>query len=122
MNPWEFVQWWKPIQLQQPSKWYKYTKWTPDADQENPVPGVDYVLVPTKLEHEDILVLPPRTPASQQYEMLRHSWVLVRRKQPSVPCPENTPLPNSKMTSGQRNKIFSVHLRAWTMAPSDATT
>ena len=86
MNPWEFVQWWKPIQLQQPSKWYKYTKWTPDADQENPVPGVDYVLVAAKLKHEDILMLPARKPASKQYETLRHSWVSVRRELPITQC------------------------------------
>ena len=85
------------------------------------MPGEDFVLVPGKLSHDDILVLPRRDTPSQQCEMLRHSWVLVRRKQPCVPCPENTPLPNSKMTAEQRSKIFSVYLRAWTMAPSDAT-
>ena len=65
VNPWEFVQWWKPIQLQKPSKWYKFTKWTEYADHDSAVPGVGYVLVPSRLQHEDILVLPLRKPASQ---------------------------------------------------------
>ena len=31
MSPWEFCQWWRPIRLKPPSKYYKYTKWTEDG-------------------------------------------------------------------------------------------
>ena len=39
----------------------------------------------------------------------------------SYPCPENTPMPNSKMTSEQRSKIYSLYLRAWTLVKKDAS-
>ena len=53
--------------------WYKFTKWTPDADHDGAKPGVDYVVMLSKLKHEDILVVPSRKDASGQYETLRNS-------------------------------------------------
>ena len=38
-----------------------------------------------------------------------------------VPCPEQTPLPNRRMSKEARGKIYSVYLRPWTLAKPLAT-
>ena len=55
------------------------------------------------------------------YETFRHSWILVQRTRPVVPCPENTPLPSRKHTKEQRAKILSVYLRPWTLVHQESS-
>ena len=95
--------------------------WTEDADRERAEPGEDYVIRSRKFVHRDIYVYPARPDAGPLYNRFRNTWFLRRRLKPYVPCPESTPMPNSKMTSEQRSKIFSVYLRAWTLCEEDAT-
>ena len=72
-------------------------------------------------EHEHIYVFPQRPKAGVLYERFRNTWFLKRRHKPLVPCPENTPLPNSKMESEKRSKIFSLYLRAWTLVEDESS-
>ena len=67
------------------------------------------------------VVFPKRSfsKGAAEYETFRHSWILVERSRPVVPCAENTPLPNRKQSKHQRAKIFSVYLRAWTLVPEE---
>ena len=123
MSPWEMIQWWKPVQLPKPSsnpEVASLTLWLDDADQTRAAPGLDYVVNDRLLQHEDILVL-PELAAGAKHNALRSTWVLLRRSRPVVPCPENTPLPHSKMSSDQRSKIFSVYLRPWTLVREHAS-
>ena len=39
-----------------------------------------------------------------------------------VPCPENTPLPNRRISKESRAKLFSVYLCPWTLSSLMATT
>ena len=112
MSPWEFVQHWAPVQTRPPSRFYKYTMWTEDADQDRAEPGADYFIQPRKFQHRDFYVYPPRPDAGSSYNRFRNTWFLRRRLKPYVLCPESSPMQNSKMTSEQRSKIFSVYLRA----------
>ena len=124
MSPWEFTQWWEPLCTKKPSDYYEknqYTKWLPNADYERAEPGVDYVIQLKMFEHEDIYVFPQRPKAGVLYERFRNTWFLKRRLKPFVPCPENTPLPNSKMESEHRSKIFSLYLRAWTLVEEESS-
>jgi hypothetical protein len=121
MSPWEFTQWWEPVQTKPPFGSYKHTMWLPDADYERAEPGLDYVIKPAKFDHDDIHVFPERPGAGLPYERFRNTWFLIRRLKPLVPCPENTPLPNSKMDSEDRSKIFSLYLRAWTLFEEDSS-
>ena len=121
MSPWEFVQWWKLVRIKPPSLFYSYTEWLKDSDKERADAGVDYKIRPRKFEHKDIFVYPLRTNAGEKYERFRNTWFLRRRLKPHVPCPENTPMPNGKMTSEQRSKMFSIYLRAWTLVNDDAS-
>ena len=121
MSPWEFTQWWEPMCTRRPSIVYKHTMWLPNADYERAEPGLDYVIKPAKFKHDDIYVFPQRPAAGLLYERFRNTWFLIRRLKPLVPCPENTPLPNSKMDSEDRSKIFSLYLRAWTMFEEDSS-
>ena len=121
MSPWEFTQWWEPMCTKRPSRFYDHTMWLRNADYERAEPGVDYVIKPKMFEHEDIYVFPQRPKAGVPYERFRHTWFLKRRLKPFVPCPENTPLPNSKMESEQRSKIFSLYLRAWTLVEEESS-
>ena len=57
----------------------------------------------------------------KEYESFRHSWILVARSRPVVPCPENTPLPNRKQSKHMRAKILSVYMRPWTLVPEEGT-
>ena len=104
-----------------PSRFYKYTMWLSNADYERAEPGLDYVIKPAKFDHDDIHVFPERPGAGLPYERFRNTWFLIRRLKPLVPCPENTPLPNSKMDSEDRSKIFSLYLRAWTLFEEDSS-
>ena len=121
ISPWEFVQWWAPVHTRAPDRFYKYTVWVEDADRERAEPGLDYVVRFKKFEHKDIYTFPPRNDAGPLHERFRNTWFLRRRLKPVVPCPENTPMPNSKMKSEERSKILSLYLRAWTLVEKDAT-
>ena len=95
--------------------------WLEDADHERAEPGLDYAVRFNKFVHKDIYTFPRRSEAGPLYERFRNTWFLRRRLKPMVPCPENTPMPNSKMMSDERSKIFSLYLRAWTLVEKDAT-
>ena len=50
------------------------------------------------------------------YTNFRENWILCRRTRPMVPCPENTPLPNRRISKEQRAKRLSIYLRPWTLS------
>ena len=82
MSPWEFIQWWAPVHTRPPSRFYNYTVWLEDADQERAEPGVDYVIRSRKFAHKDIYVYPARSGAGNSYEHFRNAWFLRRRLRP----------------------------------------
>ena len=79
MSPWEFIQWWTPVRTRPPSRFYNYTVWLEDADQERAEPGVDYVIRPRKFMHRDIYVYPRRNDGGNSYEHFRNAWFLRKR-------------------------------------------
>jgi hypothetical protein len=136
LSPWEFTQWFKPERLRVPSIDYKWSKWTKDGkDKVKAAPGQkirfvpyeDYILnLQTIKENSQIHVYPPSQvlfsgAAPQKYERFRHSWLLIRRQRPVIPCPQQTPLPSKRMNKSTRAKIFSVYLRPWTLSKEIAT-
>ena len=60
-------------------------------------------------------------PARVETEILRHHFVMVRRKIPYVPRPDGTPLPTSSLEKDERGRIFSAYLRPWVLHADDAT-
>ena len=132
LSPWEFVQWIKPVRLRAPSKDYNWSVWTPEGKKKLAArkkdasitfePFVDYVL--NEKVVNDCSFLFPFLPADRmfsgavpkRYVELRHSWLLMRRQRPVIPCPEQCPLPSRRMSKDRRAKILSVYLRPWTLA------
>ena len=98
-----------------------FTRWNEEHDAERAEPGLDYEVDPTYCVHPSILVFPERKGCGSEYMKLRSTWILLRRIHAFVPCPENTPMPNKKMTLEARSKIFSVYLRPWTLESDEAT-
>ena len=60
-------------------------------------------------------------PARDETEIMRHHFVMVRRKIPFVPRPDGTPLPTSALDQEERGRIFSAYLRPWVLHAEDAT-
>eukprot|EP00973_Karenia_brevis_P025302 3490483-Karenia_brevis.AAC.1 len=52
----------------------------------------------------------------KNYETFGHSWILIRRQRPVVPCPERCPLPHRRMSANVRAKLLSIYLRPWTLS------
>ena len=76
LSPWEFTQWWKPVQLKPPSRWYPLTEWAEDADRERAQPGVDFFLRDSTLKKNDpwVVFFPVKKNAGDAYEKQRHTW------------------------------------------------
>ena len=89
-------------------------------------PGIDFVL-----DEKLVAGLPHLFPYppwheyfdsyNEAYTRFRHTWILIRRQRPVVPCPERCPLPGKRMSKEQRSKIYSVYFRPWTLAFKVAT-
>ena len=113
LSPWEFCQWFKPHRLRAPAYYTQmnHNPWTlmiiagraklkAVADQQCKLKrSEDFVL--NEKEVNTIPYLYPfpigkevftGTPL-KNYETFRHSWILIRRQRPVVPCPERCPLP-----------------------------
>jgi hypothetical protein len=131
LSPWEFVQWFKPQRLRPPSAFYDWSQWTVEGKakiEENPgrkvrlEPFNDFVLNEDKLATVLYVFTFPKakeifvTKAPAKYERFRHTWLLIRRLRPVIPCAEQTPLPSKRMSKFTRAKIFSVYLRPWTLS------
>ena len=56
-----------------------------------------------------------------RYEQWRHTWLLIRRQRPMIPCPQQCPLPSKRMSKNTRAKLCSVYLRPWTLGTNVAT-
>ena len=134
VSPWEFVQWFKAIQLKMPSSSYPYSVWTPAgkkkracADDESLVAGEDYVFDFAWIESKAGVYAFPESKivfdgsAPNSYAAFRSSWILQRRLRPMVPCAENTPLPNRRISKDARAKLLSTYLKPWTLSKKMAT-
>ena len=125
--PWVFYQLWYPHRLKKPTQNYTLTIWNDDWDpksQERPVAGRDFFLNEKFMCGQPHWISFPERDCfkdNREYQSLRHSWILIERSYPMVPCAENTPLPNRKQSKQQRAKLFSVYLRPWTLLASEAT-
>ena len=134
LSPWEFCQWFSAVSLQPPSATNALSKWTESGEKKVKAgnkkecqPIQDYVFDDSKLQIRDgFYKFPPavqlfkgRPP--QSYTRFSSLWCLQKRIYPKVPCPENTPLPNRRVSKETRAKIFSVYLRPWTLARALAT-
>ena len=53
LSPWEFTQYWEPIQLKPPSRSYSLTEWASNADRKRAQPGVDFFLKESTLREKD---------------------------------------------------------------------
>ena len=124
--PWVFFQLWLPHRLRSPGPEYALTVWSEDWDPESetrPVAGRDFFLNDKYMHGQPHWICFPDRECfknNREYQSLRHSWILVERSYPMVPCAENTPLPNRKQSKQQRAKLFSVYLRPWTLIASEA--
>ena len=131
LSPWEFTQWFKLERLRAPSVQYTWSKWTKAGREKlkeaagqkiRLEPYKDYVLNDETIKaNSQIHVYPPSAVlfegvAPARYDKFRHSWLLIRRQRPVIPCPQQTPLPNKRMSKSNRAKIFSVYLRPWTLS------
>ena len=135
LSPWEFCQWYYPHRLRAPSATYHLTKLTAigkarwaQEDRKNIkwVPGTDFVLSEEMIAADSSLFpYPPwQSYFSQEtaaYTKFRHSWILMRRHVPMVPCPERCPLPGRRMSKDVRAKLLSVYFRPWTLVRRVAT-
>ena len=125
--PWVFIQWWKPHRLQSPSRDYNLTVWSDDWEPHSgkrPVAGKDFFLNETSIHSCPHWVCFPDRECFKDnldYQSFRHSWILIERTYPVVPCAEKTPLPNRKQSKQMRAKLFSVYLRPWTLVATEAT-
>ena len=85
-------------------------------------PGVDFVL--NEKEVNSIPYLYPFPTGKEMftgtplknYKTFRHSWILIRRQRPVVPCPERLPLPPRRMSANVGAKPLSIYLRPWTLS------
>ena len=55
-------------------------------------------------------------PVPASYIKFRENWILLRRTHPKVPCPENTPLPNRRISKEERAKRLCIYLMPWTLS------
>eukprot|EP00973_Karenia_brevis_P083774 11626044-Karenia_brevis.AAC.1 len=80
-------------------------------------PGVDFVLNESVINKKsEFYPFPER----QDVPTMRHTWMMVRRLRPVVPCPHMCPLPN-RQTPVKNCKLLSVYLRPWTLVRKAAT-
>lgn len=120
LSPWEFTQHWQPVRIKSPHKGYASTQWTEEANKLNPVAGQDFVFTDLALKHKDVVIF-KRIAKAPKFEIFRHTWILLRRTRPVVPCPENTPMPGRKCTKEQRATLLSIYLRPWTLVQEQAS-
>ena len=79
------------------------------------IPYVDFVLSVEHIKHisylfpypEEKTVFDGKVPDG--YKEFRHTWLIVRRERPVVPCPVQTPLPGKRMPKERRAILFSVY-------------
>ena len=125
LSPWEFVQWYKVVRLREPSREYVWSKWTAEGKRKVKrrnrgekivmIPCVDYVLSDEHIKHLNYVFPYPEEKlgfdgkAPEGYKEFRHTWLIVRRERPVVPCPRQTPLPGKRMSKERRAIIFSVY-------------
>ena len=134
LSPWEFCQWFEAVQLQPPSASNALAKWTSTGktkfgtgDMQNLRPIEDYEFDLSKMTVTNGSYRFPSAEvvftgtAPDSYIRFRSLWCLQKRLIPKVPCPENTPLPNRRVSKETRAKIFSIYLRPWTLAKRLAT-
>ena len=136
LSPWEFCQWFKAIPLRPPSAdvGQSYSKWTPAGKQKLRdkfvgalEPGIDYVFDFAKIQRTGGVYAYPQgkdvyhETAPETYTSFRENWILIRRTRPMVPCPEDTPLPNRRVSKEARAKRLSVYLRPWTLSKKMCT-
>ena len=121
--PWEFTKWWHKEKLYNPDQYKNEpprTQWTVEGrrykdeikgnlDAEAPKPGTHYIVI----EPQTDAYLP--FPDTSECSRIRHAWVLVRNARPTVPKPDNTPLPRAKMPAEKRNRILNIYLRPWVL-------
>ena len=124
LSPWEFVQWYKVVRLREPSKEYAWSDWTSEGRRKLKrriagekivmMPYVDFVLSVEHIKHIGYLFPYPAESvfdgkAPEGYKEFRHTWLIVRRERPVVPCPVQTPLPGKRIGRERRAIMFSVY-------------
>ena len=127
LSPWEFAQWYKVVRLGTPGIEYNWSKWTAAGKDKLKLniagekvvfmPCVDFVLnediikaVPYLFPYpEEKLIFDGKAPAG--YKEFRHTWLIVRRERPVVPCPVQTPLPGKRMGK-ERKGVILLYLSA----------
>ena len=126
LSPWEFAQWFKFHRVRPPSLEYKWSTWTPAGKeklkQQRSAGGTvqfdaftDYVLNEKILSQVPYAYpYPPGDKlfagrAPKKYGEFRHSWLILRRERPVVPCPPADASSGEASFEGEEsNNIFSV--------------
>ena len=123
LSAFEFLRYWTAEALEPPSSTNRRTEWT-DAGRRllgtaalkdgtaKLSPGVHYKVLDQQIEGDDYWVF-PREPQAV-YAVLRHSWVIVRRRRPYVPVLQGAKVPNAATSPTDSAKYFSVFFRPWT--------
>ena len=128
LSPFEFLQYWDTEALTAPS-WKDTnprTEWTEQGKSivKNPQyregnvklrPGVHYVVKEIAAGEDEFYTF-DREP-HRIFDVLRNSWVIVRRPRPRVPVLEGAPVPSPSRSPEANAKYFSVFFRPWTLLP-----
>ena len=77
-------------------------------------PGVHYRVVEEQLDDDEYWVFPKKPQAV--YAVLRHSWVIVRRRRPHVLVLQGAKVPNAATPPSESAKYYSVFFRPWTLS------
>ena len=131
LSPFEFMQHFQGVALAPPAfdEPEGRTKWTPAGAtlwkmpeyKEGKIkimPGKHYhVVEPT--DDDDYYAFP--TSPAHVYEVLRHSWILERRRRPHVPVLEGVQLPSPSRSAEDNAKFLSVFFRPWTLLRREAS-
>ena len=126
MSAFEFLRYWRADALAPPSQREakSRTEWTEDGQaiittlafregRAKLLPGVHYKVREEAAEGDEYWVF-PREPRAV-FEVLRHSWAIVRRPRPFVPILENAALPSPSKPRQENAKYLSVFFRPWTL-------
>ena len=120
LSPWEFVQAFRVVRVPAPCEDNRTTRWVKKANRVNPIAGTDYVFTSFAINNPDVVLFPELHDCNNMWEF-RHTWMMLRRSRPVVPCPEDTPLPNRRNTKEHRAKLLNIYLRPWTLVREHAT-
>ena len=88
LSPWEFTQYWEPIQLKPPSRSYSLTEWASNADRKRAQPGFDFFLKESMLRERSLgSVFPKQKKSWRRVREAATRTVFAEKKTPDGTLP-----------------------------------